>query len=63
MAEEKEKWTTFLALTTVLIAVCATLATFKGGGYSTKSILNQSRASDHWAYFEAKGIKDRKSVV
>lgn len=57
MAEEKERWLTFLALTTVLIAVCATLATFKGGGYSTKSILNQSRASDQWAYFEAKGIK------
>jgi hypothetical protein len=57
MAEEKEKWLTFLALTTVLIVVCATLATFKGGGYSTKSILNQSRASDQWAYFEAKGIK------
>jgi hypothetical protein len=57
MAEEKEKWTTFLALTTVLIAVCATLATFKGGGYSTKSILNQSRASDEWAYYQAKGIK------
>src|SRR5665213_2404329 len=57
MAEEKEKWTTYLAITTVLIAVCATLSTFKGGGYSTKSLLNQTRASDQWAYYQSKGIK------
>ncbi len=57
MTEQKEKWTTFLAITTVLIAVCATLSTFKGGGFSTKSLLNQSKASDQWAFYQAKGIK------
>lgn len=58
MAEEKkEKWTTYLALTTVLIAVCATLSTFKGGGYGSKSLMNQTLASDQWALFQAKGIK------
>ncbi len=55
--EKKEKWTNYLALTTVLIAVCATLSTFKGGGYSTKSLLSQQKASDQWAFFEAKSIK------
>ena len=58
MAEEKkEPWLNYLALTTVILAVCATLATFKGGGYSTKAIMSQSQASDNWAYFQAKSVK------
>ncbi len=58
MAEEKkEKWLNYLALSTVIFAVCATLSTFKGGGYSTRSILAQTQASDQWAYFQSKSIK------
>jgi hypothetical protein len=52
-----EKWLNYLSLTTVLFAVCATLATFKGGGYSTKSLLSQSKASDQWAFYQSKSIK------
>jgi hypothetical protein len=55
--EKKEPWLNLLALTTVILAVCATLATFKGGGYSTKTVLSQAQASDQWAYYQAKGIK------
>ena len=58
MAEEKkEPWLNYLALTTVILAVCATLSTFKGGGFSTRSVMSQSQASDQWAYYQAKGIK------
>ncbi|MDI6744670.1 MAG: DUF4337 domain-containing protein [Thermodesulfovibrionales bacterium] len=58
MAEEKkEKWLNYLALTTVIFAVCATLSTFRGSGFSTKSVLAQSQASDQWAYYQAKSIK------
>lgn len=58
MAEEKkESWLNYLALTTVILAVCATLSTFKGGGYSTRSVMSQTQASDQWAYFQAKSIK------
>ena len=58
MAEEKkETWLNWLALTTVIFAVCATLSTFKGGGYSTRSVLSQTRASDQWAFYQAKSIK------
>lgn len=58
MAEEKkEPWLNWLALTTVVFAVCATLSTFKGGGYSSRALLSQSQASDQWAYFQAKAIK------
>ena len=56
-AEVKERWLNYLSATTVIIAVCATLSTFKGGGYSTRAILNQSKASDQWSYYQAKGIK------
>ena len=58
MAEEKkEVWLNYLALTTVILAVCATLSTFKGGGFSTRSVMSQTQASDQWAYFQAKSIK------
>ncbi|MDR3673227.1 MAG: DUF4337 domain-containing protein [Holophaga sp.] len=58
MAEEtKSPWLNYLALTTVIVAVCATLATFKGGGYSTRQVLSQAKASDEWAYYQAKSMK------
>lgn len=56
-AEKKEKWTTYLAISTVIIVVCATLSTFKGGGYSNKSLMNQTSASDQWAFYQSKSMK------
>jgi len=56
--DKKEPWLSFLALTTVIFAVCATLSTFKGGGYSTKSVISQAQASDQWAFFQAKSIRE-----
>jgi len=55
--DKKEPWLNWLALTTVILAVCATMATFKGGGHSTKSVMSQTKASDQWAYYQAKSIK------
>ena len=55
--EKKEPWLNYLALTTVVFAICATLATFKGGGYSTRSVISQAQASDQWAFFQAKSMK------
>ncbi|MEI6564202.1 MAG: DUF4337 domain-containing protein [bacterium] len=55
--DKKEPWLNWLALTTVILAVCATMATFKGGGYSTKSVMSQTKASDQWAFYQAKSIK------
>jgi hypothetical protein len=58
MAEEKkEPWLNYLALTTVIFAVCATLSTFKGGSFSTRSVLSQAQSADQWAYYQAKGLK------
>lgn len=58
MAEEKkEKWLNYLALSTVLIAVCATLSTFKGGGYGSKALMHQTSAANQWSYYQSKSIK------
>ena len=58
MAEDKkEKWMNYLAMTTVIFAVCATLSTFKGGGYGSRALLNQTNASDQWAFYQSKSIK------
>jgi hypothetical protein len=56
--EKKEPWLNYLALSTVILAVCATLSTFRGGSYSTRSVLSQAKASDEWAYYQAKSIKE-----
>lgn len=58
MAEEtREPWLNQMALTTVVLAVCATLSTFKGGSYSTLSVISQAQSSDQWAFYQAKSTK------
>jgi hypothetical protein len=41
-----------------VLAVCATLATFKAAGFGNRMVLAQSQASDQWAFFQAKSIKE-----
>lgn len=55
--EKKEPWLNQMALATVIFAVCATLATFKGGSYSTQSMVQQGLASDQWNFYQAKSMK------
>jgi Domain of unknown function (DUF4337) len=62
--EKRERWTKYVSLTMVIIAVLAAIATLKGGGFSTRTLkemneatFNQTQASDQWSYFEAKSIK------
>lgn len=58
MAEEqKEKWLTYLAATTVLLAVLATLSTFYGQKSSTRSVISEIKASNQWNYYQAKKIR------
>jgi hypothetical protein len=56
--EKKESWLNWLAVTTVVFSAAATLSTFRGGGLSTKAVLAQSKASDMWAFYQAKSIKE-----
>ena len=62
--EKRESWTKYVSLTLVCIAVLAGLATLKGGGFSTRTLkemneatFNQAEASDQWAFYQAKSIK------
>jgi hypothetical protein len=58
MADDmKAGWLNWLAITTIIFSACATLSTFRGGGFSTKSILAQTNAANMWAYFQAKSVK------
>jgi hypothetical protein len=58
------RWTTYLSLSTAIIAVFAAVAALESGANSNEAILekneavlNQSKASDQWAYYQAKGVK------
>jgi hypothetical protein len=62
--EKRERWTKYVSLTMVVIAVLAAIATLKGGGFSTRTLkemneatFNQTQASDQWAFYQAKSIK------
>jgi hypothetical protein len=53
-----KKISVLIAITTLILAVCATLAAFKASAYGNKMVLAQSQASDQWAYYQAKSIKE-----
>lgn len=62
--DSKAGWIVQLSLSTALIAVLAAVAALQSGSYANdsivqknESILNQSKANDEWAYYQAKGIK------
>ncbi len=56
--KEKDKWLNYLSITTILIALCATLSTFMGGQHSGSSVDSQMQASDQWAFFQSKSLKE-----
>ncbi len=62
--EKRDAWTKYVSLSTICLAVLAAIATQKGGGYTSATMkqlneatFNQAEASDQWAYYQAKGIK------
>jgi hypothetical protein len=57
-------WTLALSLSTAIIAVFAAVASLQSGSHANaailsknEAVLSQARASDQWAYYQAKGIK------
>ena len=61
---EKTGWTVYLSLSTAIIAVFAAVASLESGANSNDAILekndavlNQSKASDEWALYQAKVIR------
>jgi len=63
-AEHRSRWLVYLSFTTALIAVLAAVAALESGTYSNEALIQkneallaQAKASDQWAYYQAKGIK------
>lgn len=50
-------WLNWLAITTIIMSASATLGSSKSAGYSSNSMMSQNKASDQWAFFQAKSIK------
>lgn len=62
--ELRDGWTKYVSLTLVCLAVLTAIATLKGGGFTTRTLkelneatFEQANASDQWAFFQAKSIK------
>lgn len=46
-----------IALTALVLAICATFASLYAGANASKGILAQNQVSDGWAYYQAKGTR------
>ncbi len=55
--EKREAWTKYVSLTVVIIAVFGSIAAQWGGKFSSRSQMSQAQASDQWAFYQAKSIK------
>ena len=62
--EKRDAWTKYVSLSLIFLAVLAAVATQRGAGYSSATMkqlneatFNQAEASDQWAFYQAKGIK------
>ena len=62
--DKRDGWTKYVSLSMIFVAVLATVASGKGGGFSSgvmrqldEATFNQAKASDAWSYYEAKAMK------
>ena len=61
--DKKDKWLNWLALTTLIFSAAATIGSSKAGGYAGKATTEQILASDQWAFYQAKSIKQHNAEV
>jgi len=52
-----ERWISWVALSTALLAVLAAIASLVSGMRANEAMMSQIESSDNWAYYQAKGIK------
>src|SRR5438093_5443939 len=53
----RERWISWVALSTAILAVLAAIAGLLSGQHANEAMMSQIEASDQWAYYQAKGIK------
>jgi Domain of unknown function (DUF4337) len=63
-AEHRAQWIVYLSFSTALIAVLAAIAALESGTFANEALaqknealMAQARASDQWAYYQAKSVK------
>lgn len=56
-AEHGERWISWVALSTAILAVLAAIAGLLSGMHANEAMMSQIESSDQWAYYQAKGIK------
>ena len=61
--EFSKRVTQLIALSALVLAICATFSSLKAGAYSSKAILAQNAASNGWAYYQAKSLKENTFKV
>lgn len=57
LRESESRWILFVAISTALMAVLAALSSLFAGHHSNEALIQQIKASDQWAYYQAKSIK------
>jgi hypothetical protein len=55
--ESEERWILGVALSTAILAAFAAVASLLAGEHINEGLISQIKASDNWAYYQAKGIK------
>jgi len=53
----RQAWTLGVALTSAIVAGIAAVASLLAGAHANEAMVAQMKASDQWAYYQAKGIK------
>ena len=57
--ERRESWTRYVSLMVVVLAVATAIGSLKAASFGSRVMLYQSQASDTWALYQAKSIKQR----
>jgi len=52
-----ERWISWVALSTAILAVLAAIAGLLSGKHANEAMMSQIEASDQWNYYQAKSIK------
>ena len=52
-----EKWISWVALSTAILAVLAAITGLLSGKHANEAMMSQIEASDQWGYYQAKSIK------
>jgi hypothetical protein len=52
-----DKWISWVALSTAILAVLAAIAGLLSGKHANEAMMSQIEASDQWGYYQAKSIK------